>query len=79
MPCGINEILDLRSGECECKSGYGKYKGKCDVCPPSFLVKEGYCVSCPLNSVFNEATSKCDCEPGLSMNLQGFCESQCKG
>ena len=59
MPCGINEKLDIRTGECVCKEGYGRHEGKCDICPSAYFIVDGYCVSCPLNSIYNAQNNKC--------------------
>jgi hypothetical protein len=75
--CGQNSAYDQGSAKCVCNSGYGLLNGVCDQCPSGYFVSAGYCVTCPVNSVYNLKTLRCDCSDGYYTNQVGICTKKC--
>lgn len=77
ITCGINEVINAQTKKCECREGYGKYEGICNICPKQFFVVNGFCVSCPIGSTYDAKSLKCICGPGLLMHSSGYCQQTC--
>ena len=77
VPCGIQEVYNQALKKCECKAGYGKFNGICSICQGDFFLNNGYCVTCPINSMYN-GQGGCSCKSGFSL-FNGFCTPTCDG
>ena len=75
--CGQNSAYSATAKACVCNPGFGLFGGSCQTCPPSYFVQNGYCVTCPVNAVFNKASGKCDCQTGFFTNQWGICARKC--
>lgn len=75
--CGQNAVYSSDLNSCVCNRGYGNLNGLCSVCPADYFVQSGYCVTCPLNALFNPATKICDCRVGFYMDQYGMCTRKC--
>lgn len=49
----------------------------CSICPTNFFIFSNYCVTCPVNSAYNTALKKCECQAGFILNSKGFCVKRC--
>jgi len=50
---------------------------QCQQCPSGYFISNGYCVTCPVNSVYNTNTQSCDCVSGFFINQFGICTPKC--
>lgn len=50
---------------------------QCEICPHGYFISNGYCVTCPRNSVLNQQTKTCDCKLGFFTNQYGMCTRKC--
>jgi hypothetical protein len=60
--CGINSLYNSTISQCQCLPTFGLTSSGCQQCPLNYFVLNGYCVTCPLNSI-NEGLI-CKCHPG---------------
>jgi hypothetical protein len=50
---------------------------QCQQCPSGYFINNGYCVTCPFNSVYNDNTQTCDCVTGFFTSQSGVCAPKC--
>lgn len=75
--CGQNSVYSQNVSSCVCISGFGLMNGVCSVCPSNYFISQGYCVTCPVNSVLNAIKNTCDCQSGYYTNQFGICSKKC--
>ena len=75
--CGQNSAYSSSANSCVCNAGFGLFSGSCQPCPSGYFISNGYCVTCPVNSVFNAATQTCGCISGFFTNQWGICARKC--
>jgi hypothetical protein len=75
--CGQNSAYSATAKACACNPGYGLLGSSCQTCPNNYFISNGYCVTCPVNSVYNPATQSCSCLAGFFTNQWGICAQLC--
>lgn len=71
--CPINEVLS--SGTCNCKNGYQRINGFCQIsCPANTYVVNERCVFCIMGTTFDSVLRQCVCPQGQYMNTYQVCE-----
>lgn len=75
--CGQNSVYNSTVGSCVCNPGFGLINGQCSSCPNNYYISQGYCVTCPVNSAYNQAKNTCECLNGYFTNELGICTQKC--
>lgn len=77
--CGINSAFDAVQQRCVCIPGFGVgVGGVCQQCSNNHYVLNGYCVTCPANSI-QAPQGLCKCKEGYALNFDGTCSPKCEG
>ena len=69
-------IYSHKTSKCECKNGFGYLDGICKQCHGHYFLKDGYCVSCPINSIYDSVKDTCVCAEGFAL-IDGICQRKC--
>ena len=62
---------------CVCNPGFGLFNNVCQACPQNYFISNEYCVTCPINSVYNKGNNRCECSVGFFTNEYGICVKKC--
>ena len=75
--CGQNSAYSVEAAKCVCNPGFGFLNKVCEKCPANYFIREGFCVTCPLHSTYNNNAMRCECVEGFYTDHFGMCVKKC--
>jgi len=77
--CGQNSAFSVTANACVCNTGFGLLDNICSQCPAGHFIRDGFCVTCPINSVYNVASRACECRSSsFFTDINGVCVPKCE-